>query len=150
MLLHWIFVLSGWFNSKENSKSNLKSALKKIGKGQSSSLLLCFRLEWPSSRSRRPALAPPPSPALGRPLCVCSRPSRHRPSSRARRHPLACHWHHGPMCQEHLPPHAEAGSPFQNRRRPYPAPNLDFPCFWAPSGYISRMPSPTTPISSFL
>jgi hypothetical protein len=32
-------------NSKENSKSNLKSALKKIGKGHSSSLLLCFHPE---------------------------------------------------------------------------------------------------------
>jgi hypothetical protein len=52
---------------KKHSKSNLKSALKKKEKGKAPPSFSAFRPEWPSSSSRQPALAPPPSPAPGRP-----------------------------------------------------------------------------------
>jgi hypothetical protein len=61
--------------------------------------------------------------------------------------PSLSSWQSGPRCQDHLPPHA-APDFFPCFYRSNPPPNLLPSLFWAPSGYISRMPCSAASISS--
>jgi hypothetical protein len=94
---------------------------------------------WPVFASPSPASRFGPSPASA------AGPARARATCLSLRVTNAA----GPRVGRLLPPHAGRIS-FSCSTDRNPSPNLSFPFLEPPSSYISRMPSPTATISSFL
>jgi hypothetical protein len=155
MLLHLNFCIE-WFdsNSKEDSKFHLKM-LWNLEKEKENVFLF---LPWHLARrpNQQPTARPPFLTARGCflllhvPLGLSPSSAAGPARASARRLPPSVVTDTSSPCVRRAPFLKSTPSLLSKSPTLYLTPNLDFPCFWAPSGYISRMLSPTAPISSLL